>query len=225
MSDSKPISADFAALGLTRQQQERTAGNELGQQEFFDLMIAQLQNQDPLKPLEANEFLSQVAQFTQLSGIQEMNNSINLLASSFQSAQALQASTLVGREVSVAGNVLQLGADAGASGAVQVPSTTAELRVSITTPAGVPVRTLALGSQSAGTVQVRWDGSTSDGERAPPGLYVMRAEALYQGQPLALETMVSTRVESVTLGRAQGGLTLNLTGVGPVAMSDIRELL
>ena len=82
----------------------------LGQDEFLELMMTQLQNQDPLNPAESGEFLSQIAQFGTVNGITELQQSFSTLASSLQSNQALQASTMVGRSVLVENNILQLGA-------------------------------------------------------------------------------------------------------------------
>ena len=101
--------------GLELKQPEKKANDELGQSEFLDLMIAQLQHQDPLNPADSGEFLGQLAQFGTVNGITELQNSFADLATSLQSSQALQASTLVGRNVLIPGNVVNF---AGGSGAV-----------------------------------------------------------------------------------------------------------
>ncbi|MCH9672510.1 MAG: hypothetical protein K0U93_13805 [Gammaproteobacteria bacterium] len=91
--------AKLAELGLAQQTTSNAASKELGQEEFLDLLVAQLQYQDPIKPLENAEFVSQVAQFSSVSGLSEIQKSLGDLVGAFQSNQALQASTLVGREV------------------------------------------------------------------------------------------------------------------------------
>lgn len=225
MANINDTTNSVAALGLALPQKTADKGGELGQAEFFNLMIAQLSNQDPLKPLDSGEFLSQVAQFSQLTGIQDMSRSVDLLASSLQSSQALQASTLVGRDVSVAGNRLQLDADGEpASGAVLLPAASGAVKVTISDPSGAPVRTIALGDRAAGTTGFSWDGRDERGEPARAGYYSVRAEATLDGTPLALETLVDTRVESVTLERKAGGMTLNLKGVGAVSLNDVRQI-
>ena len=98
--DSKNV---YAQLGLTAPAAgENKANDELGQAEFLELMTAQLKYQDPLKPMENGDFLGQMAQFGTVSGINDLNATINTMSASFQSNQALQASTLVGRRVLVA---------------------------------------------------------------------------------------------------------------------------
>ena len=93
--------ARLADLGLARQQPSAAASKELGQAEFFDLMVAQLQFQDPLNPQENTEFVSQMAQFTSVESLGSIESSLSQLVGAFQSNQALQASTLVGRDVLV----------------------------------------------------------------------------------------------------------------------------
>ena len=225
MADINNVNDRLLSLGLKVPEQSPDKGDELGQSEFFNLMIAQLNNQDPLEPLDSSAFLTQVAQFSQLAGIQDMSRSVDLLASSLQSSQALQASTLVGRAVSVSGNRLLLDqAGDSASGAVLLPATSGDTRLTITDPAGAAVRTLALGALGAGEARFRWDGRDDQGQPAPAGYYSIRAEGVLDGAAVALETLVDSRVESVTLERNAGGMTLNLRDVGAVSLDDVHEI-
>lgn len=84
---------------------------ELGQDEFFELIITQLQNQDSFKPMERGDFLGQIAQFSTVNGISDLQQSFATLATSLQPSQALQASTMVGREVVVPRDVVALKTD------------------------------------------------------------------------------------------------------------------
>ena len=225
MADINDLANRVQTLGLGVTQDKKTADSELGQDEFFNLMITQLTNQDPLEPLDSSDFLTQVAQFSQLTGILDMARSVELLSSSLASTQALQASTLVGRTVSVPGTRLQIEAAGDtAGGAVVLPVASGDVRVSITTPSGARVRTIEMGALGGGETRFNWDGRTDSGEVAPPGFYSVRAEAQLDGAPVALETLVDTTVESVTLGRNASGMTLNLKGVGATSVNDVREI-
>lgn len=197
----------------------------LGQQQFFDLMIAQLQNQDPLEPLESNEFMGQIAQFASVNGIQEMQSSIEQLVGSLQSSQALQASTLVGRDVLVSGSTAHLAKGEAVSGAVELETAVDDLVVNIFNPAGQLVRRLELGPQEAGFVNFSWEGLNDNGGAATPGNYVIGAQVQLNGQSEAASTLIASQIESVTLNQHQPGLTLNLKGMGTVDMEDIRLLL
>ena len=93
---------------LTLKSEPEKSKDDLDQSEFLKLMLTQIKYQDPLKPMEGGEFLSQLAQFGTVSGIAALQSSFDVFASSLQSNQALQASTMVGRTVLVPGNVAAL---------------------------------------------------------------------------------------------------------------------
>lgn len=215
----------FASLGLDPAAEPKRGRTELGQREFFELMVAQLKHQDPLKPLESNEFLGQVAQFTTVRGIQDMQQSFADLATSLGSSQALQASTLVGREVLVPSGQGYLAEQGALEGVATLPESTRGLTLTVYGPSGQVVRQMSLGPQAAGDVPFQWDGLTDAGQRAAAGVYSVAATVDVDGRKLAAETALAARVESVTLGRGGAGMQLNLTGLGPVGLSSVREIL
>ncbi len=212
-------------LGVERLAESTKQRDRLGQEEFFELMVAQLENQDPLKPMDSQAFLGQVAQFATVNGIQELQDTFVGVASALQSSQALQASTLVGRQVLVASSKGFLPAQGGLSGAVELPQASADVGLTIYDAAGQAVRQLSLGAQSAGLAQFRWDGILDNGEQAPGGNYLIGATASIGGQKTALEVMTAAKVESVTLGRGGDEMQLNLAGLGPVKTDSVRQLL
>ncbi len=225
MSDN-PSSIDaLKRLGLAATTPEKKDRNALGQDEFFKLMVAQLSNQDPLKPLESDEFLSQVAQFSTVNGITSIERSMNNLAQTMESSQALQASTLVGRDVLVPGNTATLGDAGKVRGAVDIPFSTSELVLDITNPAGELVKQIELGPQAAGTVQFTWTGTRDDGGAAPKGYYRIDARAVRDGDPQSVPVLVGARVDSVTVNRNPPATLLNLEGLGAVSMNDVREFI
>ncbi|MBE0509915.1 MAG: flagellar hook assembly protein FlgD, partial [Gammaproteobacteria bacterium] len=89
-------------VNTTKNSNEKKTG-ELGQDEFMTLMLAQMKHQDPMNPMENGDFIAQLAQFRTVTGIDQLNNSFNGFSQTMQSSQALQASSLVGREVLVPG--------------------------------------------------------------------------------------------------------------------------
>ncbi len=221
----KVLPPGFEGIGIQQPETGTARNTQLGQNEFFALMVAQLQNQDPLKPLESNEFMSQVAQFSTVDGIQRMEKSLSGLANSWQSSQALQASTLVGRDILVAGNQSVLEDGASLRGAAELASSTGQLSVGVFDAAGQLVRRLELGPQPAGVSRFSWDGLNEQGTRAPAGSYRVQAQAVIDDEVQALPTLMVSRVESVTLGSAAEGISLNIKGLGAVAMNQVRELL
>ena len=212
---------DSLGLGFT---EPKKARDELGQKEFLELMTTQLKNQDPFKPMESGEFLTQIAQFTQASGIQDLNDSFGQLSSSLTSNQALQASSMVGRKVMVPSSTGLLSTD-GLSGNIEVPGSTSNLNLKIYDMGGQLVQQLSLGAQAAGQAAFHWDGSAASGGRVPNGQYRIQAEALVDGKNVAADTYVVADVESVTLGGPGQGLNLNLTSLGRMDFSLVKEIL
>lgn len=217
------INPELEALGLSRSLQPKKQ-EELGAEAFLKLMITQFRNQDPFKPLESGEFLGQLAQFGTVSGLTELKKEFQGLAGSLVSNQALQASSLLGREVLVARPTGFLAAGGEVTGAVDLPSAAQQVRVQVFTPAGAVVRTIELGPQGAGLARFAWNGVADDGSVMPEGAYTFRAQVLNGTSQTAVQALVAAPVESVTLGGGQAGLSLTLRGLGQVPFADVRQI-
>ncbi len=204
--------------------QESTSGSsDLGKNEFMELMIAQLNNQNPLEPQDNGEFISQLAQFSSLEEMQGLTSTVEDVASQFRSSQALQASAMVGKTVLAPSDVGILGTDGTISGTIEVPASTGGLRVSIQSLSGELIRQIDLGSAEAGIQSFTWDGKDGNGNALPQGTYQIVAEASYTDGTEQLATMVSANVDSVSLG-SNGSITLNLAGMGSIALSDVQQI-
>jgi flagellar basal-body rod modification protein FlgD len=197
---------------------------DLGQEQFLQLMTAQLQNQDPFKPMESGDFLGQIAQFSTVEGIGDLNDAFSGLSQSLVSNQALQAANLVGRRVLAPTGVAALSQGGSISGNVELPAASGEVVVNVYDQAGQVIRRLELGSQAAGPVAFQWDGLKNDGQFASPGTYFISAEASIDGQFESVETLLASEVRSVTLSNS-GGLLLDLNGIGSLDFSEVRQIL
>ena len=214
---------DLAALAVPQpQESERT---ELGQEDFLMLMITQFRNQDPFEPLENGEFIGQMAQFSTVSGIAEMNVSMAKLADSLSANQALQASTMVGRTVLADGNLATLGEEHPLQGGVDLPYATSGGFVRVYDDAGQMVRELSLGTRSSGLATFEWDGSLGNGERAPAGNYRITAGLRNGAEELALATYVGTRVQSVTLSAGGRNAEITTEAGQRVGLSQIKAIM
>jgi flagellar basal-body rod modification protein FlgD len=200
-------------------------GVTLGGTDFLTLMLAQLKNQDPTSPVDSNEFLSQLASLSEVQGINQLNNSFSTLSSSMVSSQALQASSLLGHSVLAASATGTLStAGASLSGAVSVPQTTSQVTLNISNSAGVLVKSINLGAQSAGLANFTWNGVGSDGTAAAAGTYSLSAVVSGVSSGTAVTTLVSGTVDSVTMGAGTAGLTLNVAGLGSVPFSSVQQI-
>ncbi|MEM7280564.1 MAG: flagellar hook assembly protein FlgD [Pseudomonadota bacterium] len=213
------------SLGLgQRQPTVSGGGDELGQDEFLTLMLEQFRNQDPLKPQESGDFLGQLAQFGTVSGIEELQDSINSLATSLFSDQALQASNLVGRNVLAPSSFGIVEEGQGLTGAIEVPETTPSVSLRIVDAAGGLVREFDLGANPRGLVRFSWDGLDSSGQPVPPGVYSLSAQSLQLGAAESAPVFVDSLVESVSFGGDGQGVVLNVRGVGEMSLNDVRQI-
>ncbi|MDH3219719.1 MAG: flagellar hook assembly protein FlgD [Gammaproteobacteria bacterium] len=216
----------YTQLGLTRTVNgDEKAKDELGQAEFLELMTAQLKYQDPLKPMENGDFLGQMAQFGTVSGINDLNTTFNTMSASFQSNQALQASTLVGRRVMVPSQTGYLADDAPLLGSVDLDQPASKVVISIKNGAGQLVHRQELGVQQAGLVDFQWNGQDANGNSLPGGEYQIAAE-VYRGTEVNAGIMYTVvDVESVTLGAGGQDLTLSVSGLGDIDMNQVRKIM
>lgn len=205
---------------------EPTTGKKsLGQQDFLKLMVAQVKNQDPMQPQPNGEFLSQLAQFSTNDGITKMQGSLQQLASSLQSNQALQASALVGRKVMVNSNQLQLGNEGEVKAAMDVPPGLDNARAMVFSSSGELVKTIQLGRPNPGFFQFNWDGTGDNNQRLAAGGYKIEVHGTYEGAERSLKTLTSANVDSVSLGQNGEGLKLNVAGVGPITLDEVRQIM
>lgn len=219
-------------LNISNAPQEKKS-NELGQTAFLELMITQLNNQDPLSPQDNTAFVAQLAQFSSVEGLERLNSNFDSFSSSFMSNQALQASSLVGRSVTVPAESARLTPSGIISGSVDLEAATSDLSFKVYDSKGELVGNIPAGGLPAGEVAFRWDGQfmevngelltwTAGDEPLPVGEYRFEVYASQDGKTEQLETALSANVNSVTLGN-DGSLTLNLAGLGSVNVGDVKQ--
>src|ERR1700682_3255558 len=197
----------------------------LGGTNFLTLMLAQLKNQDPTSPVDSNQFLNQLASLSTVQGITQLNTSFGSLSSSLVSSQALQASSLLGHQALVSSKTANLTANGSVSGAIDVPQTTSQAVVNISDSSGALLRQINLGAQSTGLANFSWDGKLQDGSQAAAGQYTLSAQfAGATSGATAASTYVNGVVQSVTMGAGQTGLTLNVSGLGSVPFSGVKQI-
>ena len=211
-------------LGLTGNSGSGTdkPRDRLGQDEFMKLMIAQLTHQDPFDPMEGGEFLGQLAQFGTVSGIEDMRKSLEGLSGSIAGSQTLQAAGLVDREVLVPAREGWLPPEGSIRGAVDVPSGGSDVQVNVYDLSGRLVARVPVSAEGKGQAAFEWDGTTDDGGRAPAGFYELEAVGRDGEDSVALEAMVSGRVESVGVGARNGSVSLTVTGLVSMYCSTVR---
>ena len=197
---------------------------ELGKNEFLNLLVAQLNNQDPLSPQDNGEFIAQLAQFSTVEGVDKLNTSVESMRSGYQSSQALQASSLVGRKVIVPTDKAMVDTSETFKASMVLPAASSNVYVNVYDGAGSVVNRINMGQQAAGNVSFMWDGKDASGNLLPPGAYKFEAQANYGAETKGLTTMLPANVDSVTLGQSGGELMLNLAGLGSIGLSKIQVI-
>ncbi len=196
-------------------------GEELGKTAFLELMIAQINNQNPLDPAKNEEFVAQLAQFSSVEGIQNLNTSMADMASSIKASMTLDAASLVGRSVLASTNIASMNGN-GFVGNINLGESTTDLRVQISAADGSPVRSLDMGAQTEGTIRFAWDGRDSEGNSQPAGLYRVRAFSDASGEAREFEVQLPDRVLSVSI--LPEGATANLASGTSLPLAQIREI-
>jgi flagellar basal-body rod modification protein FlgD len=200
-----------------------TKKDELGQAQFMQLMIAQLRNQDPTKPMDPSAFLGQLAQFGTVSGIQNMQDSLSTLSDSLRSSQVLGGTSLVGHYVLADASEGSIGTTGEIAGTTTIPEGATQASLVITDSSGQLIRRMPISSQE-GEAQFLWDGTTDLGTRAPAGNYTVSAIAKVGGTDEQLTTQLVGHVASVTIDPTNHSLTLN-TDLGPIALGRVRRVM
>ncbi|AYV20637.1 MULTISPECIES: flagellar hook assembly protein FlgD [Vibrio] len=205
--------------------EETTGKQDLKQEDFLSLLTKQLAQQDPFKPVSNDQMIAQMASFATVDGIGKMNTQFESLNSSMTSNQALQASSLVGRDVLVPGAAGVKEADAGMAAMVKLPQSMDNVFVRVENEMGQLVRTFDVGAKPGGDARVEWDGKDDQGNPMPAGKYKVKASGLLDGESREFEVSTYANVNSVLLGKGDGNVLLNLAGFeNPVRLAEVLEV-
>ena len=213
----------YADLGLTRPE-ETNDKKTLGQKDFLALLTTQLQHQDPFKPLDNTEFVAQMATFSQLDSLQQLNTRFDSLANSLTSNQALQASSLVGQIVSVPSDTAYLFHEGGMLGSAELAADASRVVLEVRDSSGALVRNIEMGPQGAGETELYWDGLDAQGNRMPEGRYSFAVFASHGNRTEQVATDMRVLVSSVNLAGGTGEIVLNLAGLGSVPLSQVQQI-
>ena len=197
---------------------------QFGADQFITLMLAQIKNQDPLKPLEPAEFLGQLAQFSTVTGIQEMGSSVSDLVGSMRSSQALSGANLVGRDVLAPGDTAVFDGMTPVRAAVEVPDGAERIDFVVRDAAGAVVRRAQVQPSVSGVTELAWDGRADNGAVMPAGAYRIEALSRFGARGESAQVLLRSRVDSVTLDAAGGGIVLNTTN-GSLPLGAVRRVI
>ncbi len=222
VESSTTSSSILAALNSGRSSTTSANATDDMQNRFLTLLVAQLENQDPLNPLENTELTSQLAQMSTVQGIEQLNTTLSSLVSSLADTQAVQASALIGNTVLVPGSNMTL-SEGSAYGGVNLAAPADQVTVSIIDSTGKVIQTQTLGAQEAGNVLFSWDGATSTGTKAADGAYTFKVAAISGTSTVTAEALQLGTVSALTR-TANGNFVLDLGSLGQFGFNDVQQV-
>jgi len=222
MGTNNPTSTDTTSkyasvLGTTAKETRSTA--EESQDRFLKLFVAQLNNQDPMNPMDNAQMTTQMAQINTVSGIEKLNDTVKSLTTQFSSMQLLQSANMVGREVLSAGNTVTIKNGVG-QGALELSGSADKVSVQILTAGGQTLGTVDMGAKTAGQHSFQWDASAYSGTSAP----VFKVLATQGGKAVGTATLARETVQAVG-SNANGSLNLTLHSGKSVSSDAIKAIL
>ena len=192
------------------------------QNRFLTLLVAQMENQNPLNPLDNTEVTNQLAQMSTVRGIEQLNSKLSSLVDSLGDSQAVQASALINKTVLVPGQNVTL-SDGKAYAGVNLASAADAVTVKIYDQAGALVQTESLGKADAGNLLFSWDGKTAAGGNAASGAYTFNVAASKGSTSVDAEALQIGTVSALTRSTA-GNFVLDLGSLGQYKFSDVQQV-
>jgi flagellar basal-body rod modification protein FlgD len=190
------------------------------QDRFLKLLVAQINNQDPLSPMDNAQMTSQMAQINTVSGIQQVNQTLTSMAAQFTAMQVLQGTSMVGHNVLTAGSTLVPDPSTGmAAGAFDLTGAADAVKVEILAPSGQVLDTVNMGALPQGRQAFQWNAASYQGTGSPS----FRVTATSGKQAVATTSLVSEQVVSV--GAVNGAMSIQLQSGRSVGYTDIAAIL
>lgn len=215
------LRANAATSGTSSSSAAASGTSDLGQQDFLTLMLAQLKNQDPLKPMENGEFLAQLAQFSTVSGIEKVNDTLASLGGGMRDFRIATAANLLGHEVLVPGNIARVGADGTINGVIDLPQDASSVVIGYSdATTGALLHSQTLANQTKGLVGFSWaDVPASIAEaRSPVRITVSATTATGTAQ---VGPSVFAKVLSARSGADGTDMTLQVEDYGALDALEI----
>ncbi len=208
--------SDLPPVGST---QAAGSGSTLGKDQFMLLLTTQLQNQDPLQPVDNQQMIAQLAQFSQLEELQNLSSKVDAMATATASSSQLTTTQLVGKQALVHADRIGLVAGSPSSFQLSLSAATDDTSAVIADGNGRVVRTLHLGPQPAGSTSVSWDGLDDSGHALPSGEYILGVSGTRKdGTSVTANADVQATITGVSF---DGGVAQLLVAGRQIPLSDV----
>lgn len=197
---------------------------EMGKQDFLTLFTAQLQNQNPLEPVKNEAFVAQLAQFSQLEALTNMQGSLDKFVTSMSGERMLNSASLIGKKVAVTNTPTQLNAGGNITGSIDLPLGANGVQINVFDSKGKLVRELIAGPQLPGTMPFEWDGKDAANNPAPAGLYRLSAKGVVNGQTSDVPVNTLSTVRAIATNPSDGSVNVEVDGGKTMLLTDVKRV-
>lgn len=202
----------------------KKTNEDMGKQEFLTLFTAQLQNQNPLEPVKNEAFVAQLAQFSQLEALTNMQSSLDTFVTSMSGERMLGSASLIGKKVAVTDTPTQLTSGGTIDGSIDLPMGASGIQVSVFDSQGRLVQELIAGPQTPGTTPISWDGKDAAENPVPSGLYRLSAKAVVNGQTTDVPVTTLSAVRAIASNPADGSVSVEVDGGKTMLLTDVKRV-
>ena len=192
------------------------------QNQFLTMLVTQMNNQDPLNPLDNSQLTSQLAQISTVSGLQTMNTTLTQLLQQTAASRAMDSASLIGKTVMVPGSAVSVSGGVPGQIGVDIPSTADSVTVQVLDASGNVVRTIDMKGQTAGVKDVAWDGKNDQGNAVADGDYSFKVAATANGKDVLPVALVYGKVQAIS--GDSSGVLVDLGNVQTASVDDVRRI-
>ena len=216
------LSAILNKLGINSSEKSNVpkAKDQLGQEDFLKLMTTQLQNQDPFAPMENGEFIAQMAQFSTVTGITSMDESLKNVAAKLGETRIATAANMLGHSVLVPGKIARADDDGSVNGVIDLPSASTNVNVVFKSQNGDIIDTINLGNQSSGLVGFAWHGAPKDMIENDEPIFVEAYANSGKGME-GVSSSIFAEVLSSSAGDGDSGVMLDVRDYGTISANEV----
>ncbi|ELA01231.1 flagellar hook assembly protein FlgD [Cupriavidus metallidurans] len=192
------------------------------QNQFLTMLVTQMNNQDPLNPLDNSQLTSQLAQISTVSGLQTMNTTLTQLLQQTAASRAMDSASLIGKTVMVPGSAVSVSGGVPGQIGVDIPSTADSVTVQVLDASGNVVRTIDMKGQTAGVKDVAWDGKNDQGNAVADGDYSFKVAATANGKDVLPVALVYGKVQAIS--GDSSGVLVDLGNGQTASVDDVRRI-
>ncbi|KJK26099.1 flagellar hook assembly protein FlgD [Cupriavidus sp. 2MCAB6] len=223
MTTTSATSNNTSAAGIANTLQSGSASAADLQNNFLKMLVTQMNNQDPLNPMDNSQLTTQLAQISTVSGMQTMNATLNTLLGQVSASRAMDSAALIGKTVMVPGSATSVAGGVPGKIGVDLPATADAVTVQVLDKDGNTVRTIDMKGQVAGVHDIAWDGKNDAGVAVADGDYSFKVTATANGKDVTPVALVYGKVNSIS-GDSTGVL-VDIGNDRTASVDDVRRIL